>query len=99
MRWRLNGLTRRTKIIGAVLLLASFAVSAEMLAENSDFAAPGRVEGAGPAMSIGVAATEGIDGIVSRLQPHVMFADPPESGSKGPAEVGERLILASGLGG
>jgi multidrug resistance efflux pump len=68
MRWRLNGLTRRTKIrgtkiIGAVLLLASFAVSAEMLAENSDFAAPGRVEGAGPAMSIGVAAT----GIVNQI--------------------------------
>jgi 3-hydroxyisobutyrate dehydrogenase len=49
--------------------------------------------------TIGVAATEGIDGIVSRLQPHVMFADSPVSGSKGPAEVGERLILASGLGG
>ncbi len=64
MQWRLNGLTRGTKLLGAVLLLASFAVPAQILGESSDFAAPGRVEGAGPPMSIGVAATGIVDQIV-----------------------------------
>ena len=66
MRWRPNGVTRGTKALGAVLLLASFAVPAQMLGQSSEFAAPGRVEGAGPPMSIGVAAS----GIVSNILVH-----------------------------
>lgn len=66
MQRRPKRVTRGTKVLGAVLLLASFGVPAQMLGQNSDFAAPGRVEGAGPPMSIGVAAT----GIVSEILVH-----------------------------
>jgi multidrug resistance efflux pump len=58
-----NGIGRGTKLLGAVLLLAGFTVPSQMLASSSDFAAPGRVEGAGPPLSVGVAAT----GIVSDI--------------------------------
>ncbi len=61
-----NGITRGTKFFGAICLLASFSVPSQMLGQGSDFAAPGRVEGAGPPMSIGVAAT----GIVSDILVH-----------------------------
>jgi multidrug resistance efflux pump len=66
MRWRPNGVTRGTKMLGAALLLACFAVPAQILGQSSDFTAPGRVEGAGPPMSIGVAAS----GIVSDILVH-----------------------------
>jgi 3-hydroxyisobutyrate dehydrogenase len=46
--------------------------------------------------TIGVAAVTGIDARLGRLRPDVMFVDAPVSGSKGPAEAGELLILASG---
>jgi 3-hydroxyisobutyrate dehydrogenase len=46
--------------------------------------------------TIGVTATAGLDGTVNRLRPDVMFVDAPVSGSKGPAEAGQLLILASG---
>ncbi|HEY3958601.1 MAG TPA: NAD(P)-dependent oxidoreductase [Streptosporangiaceae bacterium] len=46
--------------------------------------------------TIGVAATTGIAGRLGRLRPDVLFADAPVSGSKGPAEAGQLLILASG---
>jgi 3-hydroxyisobutyrate dehydrogenase len=49
--------------------------------------------------TIGVAATAEIAGRLGRLRPDVMFVDAPVSGSKGPAENGQLLILASGPAG
>jgi 3-hydroxyisobutyrate dehydrogenase len=46
--------------------------------------------------TIGVTATAGLEGMVSKLRPDVRFVDAPVSGSKGPAEAGQLLILASG---
>jgi 3-hydroxyisobutyrate dehydrogenase len=46
--------------------------------------------------TIGVPATEQIAHRLGHLRPDVMFVDAPVSGSKGPAEAGQLLILASG---
>ena len=46
--------------------------------------------------TIGLTATADIADRIGRLRPDVAFADAPVSGSKGPAEHGELLILASG---
>jgi 3-hydroxyisobutyrate dehydrogenase len=46
--------------------------------------------------TIGVRATTGIGARLGQLRPDVMFVDAPVSGSKGPAEAGQLLILASG---
>jgi 3-hydroxyisobutyrate dehydrogenase len=46
--------------------------------------------------TIGVTATTDIAGRLSQFRPDVMFVDAPVSGSKGPAEAGQLLILASG---
>jgi 3-hydroxyisobutyrate dehydrogenase len=46
--------------------------------------------------TIGVAATTAIAGRLGQLRPDVMFVDAPVSGSKGPAQAGQLLILASG---
>jgi 3-hydroxyisobutyrate dehydrogenase len=46
--------------------------------------------------TIGVSATAEIVHRLAELRPDVMFVDAPVSGSKGPAEAGELLILASG---
>jgi 3-hydroxyisobutyrate dehydrogenase len=46
--------------------------------------------------TIGVAATAEIAGRLSKARPGVMFVDAPVSGSKGPAEAGQLLIMASG---
>jgi 3-hydroxyisobutyrate dehydrogenase len=46
--------------------------------------------------TIGVEATIGIAGRLGQLRPDVLFVDAPVSGSKGPAETGQLLILASG---
>ena len=46
--------------------------------------------------TIGVATTTEIAGRLGRARPGVMFVDAPVSGSKGPAEAGQLLILASG---
>jgi 3-hydroxyisobutyrate dehydrogenase len=46
--------------------------------------------------TIGVDATVQIVGRLGQLRPDVMFVDAPVSGSKGPAEAGQLLILASG---
>ena len=46
--------------------------------------------------TIGVAATAEIASRLGRLRPDVVFVDAPVSGSKGPAEQGQLLILASG---
>jgi 3-hydroxyisobutyrate dehydrogenase len=46
--------------------------------------------------TIGVTSTTEIAGRLSQLRPDVMFVDAPVSGSKGPAEAGQLMILASG---
>jgi 3-hydroxyisobutyrate dehydrogenase len=46
--------------------------------------------------TIGVDSTVGFNRMLSRQRPDVMFVDAPVSGSKGPAETGQLLILASG---
>jgi len=46
--------------------------------------------------TIGVDATMEIDAQLRRERPDVLFVDAPVSGSKGPAETGQLLILASG---
>jgi 3-hydroxyisobutyrate dehydrogenase len=46
--------------------------------------------------TIGVAATADIAARLGELRPDVMFIDAPVSGSKGPAQAGQLLILASG---
>jgi 3-hydroxyisobutyrate dehydrogenase len=46
--------------------------------------------------TIGVASTGQVAERLKRLRPGVLFVDAPVSGSKGPAESGQLLILASG---
>jgi 3-hydroxyisobutyrate dehydrogenase len=46
--------------------------------------------------TIGVSATLEISARLGQIRPDVMFLDAPVSGSKGPAEAGQLLILASG---
>ena len=46
--------------------------------------------------TIGVAETTGIASRLAQSRPDVTFVDAPVSGSKGPAEAGQLLILASG---
>ena len=46
--------------------------------------------------TIGVKETTGIASQLAQVRPDVMFVDAPVSGSKGPAEAGQLLILASG---
>jgi 3-hydroxyisobutyrate dehydrogenase len=46
--------------------------------------------------TIGISATAEIVGRLAELRPDVMFVDAPVSGSKGPAETAQLLILASG---
>jgi 3-hydroxyisobutyrate dehydrogenase len=46
--------------------------------------------------TIGVAATDELAARVSKERPDVLFVDAPVSGTKGPAETGNLLILASG---
>jgi 3-hydroxyisobutyrate dehydrogenase len=59
----------------------------EALAEGAAWAQMG---------TIGVEATLGIAGRLGQHRPDVLFVDAPVSGSKGPAETGQLLILASG---
>jgi len=46
--------------------------------------------------TIGLTGTAGINDRLRRERPDVLFVDAPVSGSKGPAEAGQLLILASG---
>ena len=46
--------------------------------------------------TIGVAEADRLARRLGQLRPEVMFVDAPVSGSKGPAEAGQLLILASG---
>jgi len=53
-------MTRSAKLLGAILLLAMVAIVAvpvHMLGQSAVFTAPGRAEGAGPPLAVGVAAT------------------------------------------
>jgi 3-hydroxyisobutyrate dehydrogenase len=59
----------------------------EALAESAVWAQMG---------TIGLAETTEIAARLAQLRPDVMFVDAPVSGSKGPAEAGQLLILASG---
>ena len=60
---------------------------AEALAEGAVWAQMG---------TIGLTGTAGIGRRLGQLRRDVMFVDAPVSGSKGPAEAGQLLILASG---
>ena len=64
-RNRVTHIHQMTAVRGAVLI-ASFAFGATALAQNSNFVAPGRVEGAGPTLSIGVAAAGIVDEVLVR---------------------------------
>jgi 3-hydroxyisobutyrate dehydrogenase len=46
--------------------------------------------------TIGLGATTEFADQLGELRPDVLFVDAPVSGSKGPAEAGQLLILASG---
>jgi 3-hydroxyisobutyrate dehydrogenase len=46
--------------------------------------------------TIGLAATAGLAGRLAEIRPGALFVDAPVSGSKGPAQAGQLLILASG---
>jgi 3-hydroxyisobutyrate dehydrogenase len=46
--------------------------------------------------TIGVQATERLSALIAAWRPDVIFVDAPVSGSRGPAESGKLLILASG---
>ena len=46
--------------------------------------------------TIGVEATDQLGSRVAKIRPDVLFVDAPVSGTKGPAETGQLLILASG---
>jgi 3-hydroxyisobutyrate dehydrogenase len=60
---------------------------AEALAEGAVWAQMG---------TIGLTATTEVASRLGQLRPDAMFVDAPVSGSKGPAEAGQLLILASG---
>ena len=70
------------------------AVESVMFADGLPPFAPGAVWS--QMGTIGVTATTGLAARLSRVRPDVMFVDAPVSGSKGPAEAGQLLILASG---
>ena len=70
-----------------VVNLVVFAAAAAAFADGAVWAQMG---------TIGLAATSGIGERLGRIRSDVMFVDAPVSGSKGPAEAGQLLILASG---
>jgi 3-hydroxyisobutyrate dehydrogenase len=70
-------------------------VSAALLDDGvSDAFAPGAV--LAQMGTIGVPGTADLMSSLAKLRPDLMFVDAPVSGSKGPAESGQLLILASG---
>jgi 3-hydroxyisobutyrate dehydrogenase len=73
-------------------------VSAALLDDGvSDAFTPGAV--LAQMGTIGVEGTAELVSSLAKLRPDVMFVDAPVSGSKGPAESGQLLILASGPAG
>ena len=77
-------------ILSDAAVTRSIAVEAGML----EAMAPGAVWA--QMGTIGVPATEELAGIVAAQRPDVLFVDAPVSGTRGPAEAGELVILASG---
>jgi 3-hydroxyisobutyrate dehydrogenase len=73
-----------TEVVNSVIFAGGVA---QVFAEGAVWAQMG---------TIGVTATTGIADRLGQLRPDVMFVDAPVSGSKGPAEAGQLLILASG---
>jgi HlyD family secretion protein len=61
-----NLVARLARLSGVIIIIAGAAVPSQILGQDTSFTAPGRIEGAGPPMSIGVAVT----GIVSRILVH-----------------------------
>jgi len=59
-------MTARAKLLRAAVLVATIVFPAQLLGQTSNFVAPGRVEGAGPTMPIGVGAA----GTVSEVLVH-----------------------------
>jgi 3-hydroxyisobutyrate dehydrogenase len=72
---------------GDAVSAVMFDGAADALAEGTAWAQMG---------TIGVSATEQVADRLTQLRPGVLFVDAPVSGSKGPAENGQLLILASG---
>jgi 3-hydroxyisobutyrate dehydrogenase len=72
------------EVVGSVILAGGVA---QALAEGAVWAQMG---------TIGLTATAEIGSRLGELRPDVLFVDAPVSGSKGPAEAGQLLILASG---
>jgi 3-hydroxyisobutyrate dehydrogenase len=72
---------------GDAVSAVMFDGTADALAEDAAWAQMG---------TIGVAATQLLADRMTRVRPDVLFVDAPVSGSKGPAEKGQLLILASG---
>ena len=70
------------------------AVESVIFAQGLPLFAPGAVWA--QMGTIGVAATSRLAGRLIVARPDMMFVDAPVSGSKGPAEAGQLLILASG---
>ncbi len=70
------------------------AVDSVMTADALSTFAPGAVWA--QMGTIGLAATAKFDSTTTLLRPDVLFVDAPVSGSKGPAEAGQLLVLASG---
>ncbi|HTX27210.1 MAG TPA: NAD(P)-dependent oxidoreductase [Streptosporangiaceae bacterium] len=70
------------------------AVTAVMFAQDRPPFAPGAAWA--QMGTIGVEATAGLADRLALVRPDVLFVDAPVSGSKGPAEAGQLLILASG---
>ncbi len=72
---------------GDAVSAVMFDGTADALADGATWAQMG---------TIGVPATSQVAGRLARSRPGVLFVDAPVSGSKGPAESGDLLILASG---
>jgi 3-hydroxyisobutyrate dehydrogenase len=77
-------------------VLPTAAVTAEVMfdAMGIDAAPPGATWA--QMATIGVSATESVYEVVRTRRPDVLFVDAPVSGSRGPAESGQLVILAAG---
>jgi 3-hydroxyisobutyrate dehydrogenase len=85
---------RRAQVVITMLPTAEI-VSTTLLDDGvSDAFAPGAV--LAQMGTIGLPGTTELISSFAKLRPDVMFVDAPVSGSKGPAESGQLLILASG---
>jgi 3-hydroxyisobutyrate dehydrogenase len=85
---------RDAAVVITMLPTAEIASAAVLDDGVSDALAPGAV--LAQMGTIGVLGTTDLASSLGKLRPDVMFVDAPVSGSKGPAESGQLLILASG---